>query len=264
MVLITNDSQFNAADIDAADSPIVGIAAEIGHHDSGMHHHRKAQLLYAPAGCMRIALDGRQCVLPPTRAAWIPPGVHHRVTMHNVVAYRSVYFMDGLLPEQPEEVKIIGVNPLLKALIERMAFWQWDMPVTKQQALLTLFSEELAAAPEEYLQLPLPVDSRLTDWLKGLASGAFEPEPLNRMAESIGASEKTISRIFTRETGMPYQSWRQQWRLLAAIELLAEGVCVADVAFALDFASDSAFISFFRQHTGETPRRYMHHSSTEL
>lgn len=35
--------------------------------------------------------------------------------------------------------------------------------------------------------------------------------------------EHTISRIFIRDTGMNYQNWRQQWRLLRAIEMLAEG-----------------------------------------
>lgn len=56
---------------------------------------------------------------------------------------------------------------------------------------------------------------------------------------------------------MPYQAWRQQWRLMKAIELLAEGCSVSHVAFALDFSSDSAFISFFRKQTGGTPSQYI-------
>lgn len=35
-------------------------------------------------------------------------------------------------------------------------------------------------------------------------------------ARTGGASEKTISRIFRRETGLSYQQWRQQWRLIKA------------------------------------------------
>ncbi|MFT7682211.1 MAG: AraC-like DNA-binding protein, partial [Moritella dasanensis] len=54
-----------------------------------------------------------------------------------------------------------------------------------------------------------------------------------------------------------YQAWRQQWRLLNAIERLAEGQRISTVAFDLDFTSDSAFISFFRQHTGSTPAKYL-------
>lgn len=67
---------------------------------------------------------------------------------------------------------------------------------------------------------------------------------------------KTISRLFRRDTGMSYQQWRQQWRLMKAVEMLATGERITDTAMALDFASDSAFIYFFRTMTGMTPGRY--------
>lgn len=56
---------------------------------------------------------------------------------------------------------------------------------------------------------------------------------------------------------MNYQNWRQQWRLLRAMEMLAEGRQISEVAQQLEFISDSAFIVFFRQHTGTTPVRYL-------
>ncbi|NWD86775.1 helix-turn-helix domain-containing protein, partial [Pseudomonas sp. K5002] len=67
---------------------------------------------------------------------------------------------------------------------------------------------------------------------------------------------KTIGRIFLRETGMGYQQWRQQWRLMRAIELLATGRSLGYCAFELGFASDSALIAFFKAMTGATPRGY--------
>ena len=62
-----------------------------------------------------------------------------------------------------------------------------------------------------------------------------------------------MSRIFKAETGMSYQDWRQQWRLMKAIELLATPLPVSEVAHQLNFSSDSAFIAFFKQQTGKTP-----------
>lgn len=56
---------------------------------------------------------------------------------------------------------------------------------------------------------------------------------------------------------MGYQLWRSTWRLLRAVDLLANGKSVTDDAFGLGFASDSAFITFFRQMTGQTPRNYI-------
>lgn len=79
------------------------------------------------------------------------------------------------------------------------------------------------------------------------------PPELQALQAQIGASGRTIGRIFQRETGMSYQQWRQQWRLMRAIELLATGRTISYSAFELGFASDSAFIAFFKAMTGVTP-----------
>ena len=62
------------------------------------------------------------------------------------------------------------------------------------------------------------------------------------LEEAAGASGKTITRIFQKETGMGYQQWRQQWRLMRAIELLATGHSITYTAGELEFSSDSVFI----------------------
>lgn len=109
----------------------------------------------------------------------------------------------------------------------------------------------MCSAAQEPMMLALPQDKRLA-----LLAGDALPPPLQQLAIRCGASEKTISRIFRRDTGMTYQQWRQQWRLMKAVELLATGARITDTAQALDFASDSAFIYFFRTMTGMTPGRY--------
>lgn len=81
------------------------------------------------------------------------------------------------------------------------------------------------------------------------------PQRLGQLAQQIGTAERTISRIFIRDTGMNYQSWRQQWRLLKATKMLSAGESSSHVAQQLEFASDSDFIGFFRQHTCSTPAR---------
>lgn len=56
---------------------------------------------------------------------------------------------------------------------------------------------------------------------------------------------------------MNYQNLRQQWRLLRAMEMLAKGRQISEVAQQLEFVSESAFIVSFRQHTGTTTVRYL-------
>ena len=252
MAFILPDHPF---DPDSHAGSVIGIASALGWHDSGLHRHQRHQLLFAQSGCMTMELADRVCLLPPTRASWLPAGTPHRVLMRGVAAYRSIYFTPH--PELPTTMAVLAVNPLLQALIERMALWPWDQPQEEQQRTLALFMEELGQAPRESWQLPLPSDPRLAPWLQEIKRGGTLPPRLNRLAEEVGASDKTIGRIFMRETGMNYQAWRQQWRLLRAMELLAESEPISRIAASLEFSSDSAFISFFKQHSGQTPLRHL-------
>ena len=249
MALITPNTHFDA---DAIEAKVVGIAADVGQHDSGLHQHQKGQLLYAPHGCITLTLEQAICILPPTKAVWIPPGTMHRAQMTNVVAYRSVYF-DVHEFECPIAITTVDVDELLKALINRMALWEWDIEPEQTTKATELFWQEFYSAQIHSLMLALPQDRRLTRFRQQIAKPRFLPPSLSQLAEQAGASSKTISRIFKAETGMNYQDWRQQWRLMKAIELLATPLPVAEVAHQLDFSSDSAFIAFFKQQTGKTP-----------
>lgn len=242
-------------DPDRFDAPLLGIAATLGDHDSGLHRHRRGQLLYTRQGCTRITLDHRLCLLPPSRAAWIPPGVTHRAQMQQSVDYRSLYFSAELSQRLPAEVAVIEVSPLLQAVLEPMAqaAFDCDWSQGRYPHLLGLCIEEIRQALHQPLSLPLPRDKRLQPLLANLEQ---LPPQLQVLATRVGASSRTIGRIFQRETGLSYQQWRQQWRLMRAIELLATGRGIGYSACALGFASDSIFIAFFKTMTGTTPRAY--------
>lgn len=55
---------------------------------------------------------------------------------------------------------------------------------------------------------------------------------------------------------MRFGKWRQQLRLLRAMELLAWGEKVTTAAAEAGYNSTSAFISMFRKQLGRTPTRY--------
>lgn len=71
-----------------------------------------------------------------------------------------------------------------------------------------------------------------------------------------GASARTLARIFREETGMTFGHWRQQIRLLAALERLAGGEAVTIVALECGYESPSSFIAMFRRALGVTPGKY--------
>lgn len=250
-------------DPDPYPAQVLGLAASLGNHDSGRHSHARGQLLYARQGCIRITLDDRLCMLPPSRAAWIPGGTTHRAVMRNIVDYRSLYFRQDLAALLPADVRIIDVGPLLRAVLEPIAVARFDQTWDhgRHAHLLGLCLDEIRIARREPLLLPLPVDRRLS---KLMARLDRLPPVLNALEADVGASGKTITRIFQKQAGMSYQQWRQQWRLMRAIELLATGHGISHVAAELRFSSDSVFIAFFRKMLGETPGAYMRKSRPDM
>jgi AraC-like DNA-binding protein len=196
------------------------------------------------------------CLLPPSRAAWIPPGVSHRAVMQQSVDYRSIYLSAELCRELPQQVCVIEVSALLRAVLEPMATadFDTDWQQGKFAHLLGLCLSEMAEAAQQPMLLPLPRDKRLAPLL---AQPEQLPPELQVLERQIGASSRTIGRIFQRDTGMSYQQWRQQWRLMRAMELLATGRSLSYCGFELGFASDSAFIAFFKAMTGSTPGHWL-------
>ena len=246
-------------DPDPYPAQVLGLAAALGSHDSGRHAHERGQLLYARQGCIRITLDGRLCMLPPSRAAWIPGGTMHRAVMRNIVDYRSLYFRQDLAAQLPADVRIIDVGPLLRAVLEPIAVSRFDQTWDQGRYahLLGLCMDEIRIARSEPMLLPLPADRRLS---RLAARPDRLPPELTVLQAEVGASGKTITRIFQKQTGMGYQQWRQRWRLMRAIELLATGHGISYVAAELRFSSDSVFIAFFKKMLGETPGDYLRKS----
>jgi AraC-like DNA-binding protein len=79
---------------------------------------------------------------------------------------------------------------------------------------------------------------------------------LDDWAHFAGMSRRTFMRAFSAEVGMSFGRWRQQARLFAALEMLAQGKSVTEAAVAVGYDSVSAFIEMFRKMLGTTPQMY--------
>lgn len=256
MAILLQGDEFDA---DRITGKVIGIASHMAMHDSGFHFHTtKAQLLYAPSGCMTVTTADKQFILPPFRMLWIPAHEIHRVNFRNVVDYRSIYFDQEYIEMYIHpEFKIMHVNALLKEIIERICFWEWNDLDENKENILKVFLNEINLSPVEKLQLKIPQDVRIKRIVEEWTLRISSPPMLKDLAQKVGGSEKTISRIFMKETSLSYQEWRQQWRIQRAVELLIEGNSIGETSHLLEFSSDSAFIEFFKKNTGTTPLKFL-------
>jgi len=221
------------------------------------HFHPEDQLVFASKGVMTVRTKQGIWVVPPLRAVWIPAETPHSVAMSGPVSMRTLYLNPKLVRTLPRKCFIMNVSPLLRELIlHACKFPKLNRRVSVQRRIIEIIVDQLEAAHSIPLQLPHPTDSRAIRVVQRLLAGPGEQWTLETLCEDCGASKRTIERLFLAETGMTFTKWRQQLRLLHAMQLLASGEKVTGAALDAGYSSPSAFISMFKRQLGTTPTRY--------
>jgi AraC-like DNA-binding protein len=129
-------------------------------------------------------------------------------------------------------------------------------PKSREARLMRLIVDELRTLPVLPLHLPQPADRRLREICEHLQRNPDDNATLEDWTERLAVTTKTIQRLFAKETGMTFGQWRQQSRLLCALERLAMGDKVVDIALQLGYESPSAFATMFKRHFGRTPTQF--------
>lgn len=238
---------------------IVGYAVDYAPgHSTGRHSHSRAQLVHGEKGVMTVRTDDGAWVVPPGYAVWVPAGLVHEVRAAGAVAMRTLYLRaDAGVPIGPR-CRVVRVPSLVRELIARVVQMPEEYPEEGPEArLVAVLADELANLPPAPLDLPLPRDRRAAIVAEALISAPADGRDLDAWGRMVGASDRTLARLFRKETGLTFGRWRQRRRLLAALERLAAGEPVTTVALDLGYDSPSAFIAMFRRALGASPTRYL-------
>ena len=221
------------------------------------HAHAWAQLLYASEGVMRVRTEQGVWIIPPRRAVLIAPGIVHELTVLSRVTMRTIYIDAGALGALPDRCRILEVSPLLRELILALSAEPVDYAVPgRGEHLARLILSELAAMETVPIAVPWPRDRRMQALCTAIMDHPGNGRAMKDWAAEVGASERTLIRLFPKETGLPYRQWVQQVHLAHAFNRLAQGDSVGQIARALGYASPSAFTSMFRRLLGKTPQDY--------
>jgi AraC-like DNA-binding protein len=221
------------------------------------HRHPVSQLIYAVRGVMVVQTADGQWVVPPTRALWMPALVTHGIRMVGHVRMRTVYVQPRGAPGLPAECAVVTVSPLLSALILEAV--NARLPYTQDSRdgrLMRLLIDEVVQLPTLPLNLPYPSDPRLRVIHERILKAPDDPSTLAMWARTFRLDPRTIHRLFVRDTGLTFGQWRRQARLLAALEMLARGERIVDIALAVGYRSPTAFSTMFHRQFGAPPTAY--------
>lgn len=220
------------------------------------HHHVWGQFTYAVAGVMRVDANHSSWIVPAQRAIWIPPGVVHAVTVLENTHLRPMCVYAGRAPFAGNECKVIELSTLLRELLAALEAHERDEQSQREHLLMEMILDEIPRCAVRPVRVPLPSDKRLKALCDALIADPGAEQTLAGWAGQVGASERTLSRLFERELGMGFAQWRQQVRLAHAAPLIADGLPLSQVAAQLGYASQSAFSAMFRKTFGCSPSAF--------
>jgi AraC-like DNA-binding protein/quercetin dioxygenase-like cupin family protein len=243
---------------DRTEMPVTALAADyLPDHETPRHDHPHIQLIHAVRGVMVVSTRIGQWIVPPTRGLWMPAGVEHSIRMVGKVEMRTAFIRPDAAPHLPTQCAVLGVSPLLRELI--LAAVEVPLPYeleSRHGRLMRLLLDEVQQMPSLPLSLPRPEDPRLQTICETITQTPDDQSTAGDWAERLKVDPKTIHRLFLRETGMTFGQWRQQARLLAAMEHLASGARIVDVALELGYNSPTAFATMFKRQFGVAPSNF--------
>lgn len=219
------------------------------------HRHDWVQFSYAISGVLGVHTDEGSFFAPPQWGIWIPADLEHQVVTSMRAEMRSLYVRREVCPWGDGRCRVLEVTPLARELIKSFCllpveYSQGDSPPAR---LVQVLLDQLASLPEVGFSLPLPRHPRLLALCNELIERPEQSVTLQTWAGRLGTSEKTLMRLFQRETGLSFRGWRQRMRLLTSLSVLEEGDSVTNAALASGYDSTSAFIAAFKGLFGFTP-----------
>ncbi|MGW5606314.1 AraC family transcriptional regulator [Streptomyces sp. NPDC003753] len=218
------------------------------------HRHDDHQIVYAGRGVVAVTTDAGSWVAPATRAIWVPAGTVHSHQAHGALELHLVGLPAHTNPLGLDEPTVLSVRPLLRELILACTR-DPDDDSPERGRLIAVLLDQLRASPQQPLHVPTPTAPQLKALCGILLADPADDRTLAALGRQVGASDRTLSRLFKADLGMTFPQWRTQVRLSHALVLLAENTPVTVVAHRCGWSSASAFIDVFRRAFGYTPGR---------
>ena len=170
---------------------------------------------------------------------------------------RALYMRRALASISPTCTVLHAGGLLREIIVEivRVGRLRKGWPV--ERALCEVLISELKRAPAIPTAIDLPNDRRALAVARAVMDSATVNTPLKSLCASVGVSVRTLERLYRRDIGSNFESWRRQWRLMKAIELLVAGHTVKRAAGAVGYRHAGAFVALFKNAFGATPKAWI-------
>ena len=227
-------------------------------YDTGFHRHRKAQCVMAVSGVLTCEAGGGIWIVPPQDGPLDTP--RNRASHHHGGQRRGLQRLHRACRRARPSFRVLHDRRDTTAARAPRSAPHYPTVVPEggiESRVASLLLEEIAIAEVGGMHLPMPKDERLRAVFRSIVESPADRGTLATWAKRHAMSERTFARLVVAETGMSFGRWRQQLGIILAIQRMAEGVSVQQVAGDLGYESVGSFVTMFRKALGTSPGRYM-------
>nr|WP_224067476.1 helix-turn-helix transcriptional regulator [Vibrio penaeicida] len=240
------------------------ISMEKGYVDS-WHGHDWHQVIFPLKGLLQTQTKHARFLVPHTSILFVPAGVEHESVALSDTRFIGIYLNPAQLnPEHsesdircPTEVQAVSLSPFLRhLLLEIERFCEKPESDGILRNLIAVLNDQFALGEPFQFKTMLPRDRRLKTIFERLSEAPAQNQTLAEWGEEVGASERTLSRLFASEFSMSFALWRQHIRMVHSLALLDSDLPIQAVASQIGYENDSSYIKTFKGMFGITPNQY--------
>ena len=213
----------------------------------------------AQKGALHIETPDACLFVPAGFGVWIPAGVQHCLMLPEPMSVLHVA-MDELVWGECGDLSlsVVSLDAFASVLIEQVCthITPEFEPNTAAARQVQVLIDVLETLPEVDFYLPFPRDARLIQVCRAIQQAPAEPHLLEGWADKLAMSSRTLARLFSAQTGLSFQTWRQEWRLLTSLAFLRRGMSVTTTALEVGYATPSAYIYAFKRKFGMPPTQF--------
>lgn len=252
------------------------------------HYHEFCKLLLLVSGRGGYVVDGQRYLLQPGDVVLVGSRSAHRPeleedsTYERIIVYIDPGYLQRFSTADCDLLELFSANrghvlrlkenerkkifSLAAALEKELSGAEYGRLLLCSTALLRLLVEIGRCRRQEgamNLNPVTPNDPRVVEWMQYLDRNLNEDLDMDALAEQFFISKFHMMRLFKAQTGFTIHTYLLQRRLLAARQLIEQGMLATEACYRCGFRSYSSFTRAYSKHFGSTPTGRLCASQTQ-
>lgn len=220
-----------------------------------LHCHPWHQLIFPFTGLLQTQVKDKKFLVPHTTSIIVPAYIEHESLALTDTNFMGIYINPECCRDLQPEVTPIFVSQFIKLLFIKIEtnFNSGKYDHNVQKNLVSVLLDQIKTSKIPKFRLLVPKDRRIKEIYDCYSVDPSIPYTLDDWSSRVGATKRTLTRLFAKEFGTSFSLWRQHLRLIKSLTLLETGCSIQDVATAVGYQNDSSYIRAFKARFGITP-----------